>query len=50
MAEGGGLIQERGDIPGGLCFHARLLQEAEIAEPVDESILPRAEWRVVAIS
>src|SRR5690349_13020043 len=49
MAEGGGLIQERGDIPAGLWFHAWLLQEAEIAEPVDESILPGSEWRVVAV-
>ena len=37
------------DVPGGFGFHAGLLQEAEIAEPVDEAVLPGAKRDVVAV-
>ena len=43
------LTCERRDIPRGFGLHSGLLQEPEIAEPVDEAELPRAVRSVVAI-
>ena len=43
------LGQESGDVLGGLGFDAGLLQEAEIAEPVDKAELPGAERDGVAV-
>ena len=40
--EGGGIFCR-------LCFNAGLLQEAEVAKPVDEAVLPRTEGDSVAV-
>lgn len=45
----GGLIQENRSVLLGFGFHAGPLQEAQIAEPVDEAILPSPKRCVVAI-
>src|SRR5580704_10624430 len=43
------LADERGCIFGGLGFDARLFEEAEVAEPVNEADLPGAERNAVAV-
>src|SRR5437016_1013337 len=44
-----GLTEENGDVAGSLGFHCGLLQEAQIPEPVNEAVLPLAEWDAVAV-
>jgi hypothetical protein len=35
-----GLNDVSGDVPGRGCFHSGFFQEAQVAEPVDEAVLP----------
>ena len=44
-----GLAHKSGDVACGFGFDARLLQEAEITEPVDVAILPGAKRCVISI-
>jgi len=44
-----GLDGVRGDILGSLGFHARFSEKAEIAEPIDEAVLPGAIRSIIAV-
>src|SRR5262249_49849222 len=43
------MCQEVGDVLGSLGFLAGFAQEAEIAEPIDEAVLPGAVGREIAV-